>query len=107
MKYLLIFLLMVMILSFTAVAAPLKSKVYIVKTLNRAEGIKALIKESPLPDLKVKKVIIKPNFNSDDPFPATTHLDTLKITIKTLKAAGPASITILERSGMGDTEKVL
>lgn len=54
----------------------------------------------PLPDLSGKKVILKPNFNSDDPFPATTHLDTLRFVIRKVKERSPASITILERSGL-------
>ncbi|KPJ64987.1 hypothetical protein AMJ44_11635 [candidate division WOR-1 bacterium DG_54_3] len=82
-------------------------KVYIVKTSNRVEGIQALFEKCGIPDLKDKKVIIKPNFNSDDPFPATTHIDTLKTVIQIIKTTTPESITITERSGMGDTDKVL
>ncbi|MFA4905688.1 MAG: DUF362 domain-containing protein [Candidatus Margulisiibacteriota bacterium] len=87
-------------------AAP-AAKVYVAKTADRAEALKALFQNHPLPDLSGKKVIIKPNFNSDDPYPATTHLDTLRFVIRQVKAADPASITILERSGMGDTDQVL
>ncbi|MBI5698700.1 DUF362 domain-containing protein [Candidatus Saganbacteria bacterium] len=83
------------------------AKVYIVKTADREAGLKALFQNHPLPDLKGKKVIIKPNFNSDDPFPATTHLDTLRFVIRAVKEKSPASLTIMERSGMGDTEEVL
>jgi uncharacterized protein (DUF362 family) len=105
MKYLSLLILLVAIptLAFPAT----KSKIYIIKTTGRIEGIKTLLKQSSLPELKGKKVIIKPNFNSDDPFPATTHLDTLRTVIESLKAHSPASITILERSGMGDTDKIL
>ena len=60
-----------------------------------------------IPNLKDKKVVIKPNYNSDDPFPATTHIDTLKTVIQIVKTTTPESITITERSGMGDTDKVL
>ena len=83
------------------------SKVYIIKTADRIEGIKTLFNEFKIPDLKGKKIVIKPNFNSDDDFPATTHPTTLKTVIELLKAQAPASITIIERSGMGDTQKVL
>jgi len=94
-------------LSVFSVEEPAKVKVYIVKTSNRVEGIQALFEKCGIPDLKDKKVIIKPNFNSDDPFPATTHIDTLKTVIQIIKTTTPESITITERSGMGDTDKVL
>jgi len=83
------------------------SKVFLVKTTDRSAGIRLLLKASPLPELAGKKVVIKPNFNSNDPYPATTHLDTLRIVIEMVKEKGPRSITIIERSGMGNTEKLL
>jgi uncharacterized protein (DUF362 family) len=52
-------------------------------------------------------VALKANFNSADPFPASTHLDTLRAIVQTLKNAGASGITLAERSGMGDTEQVL
>ena len=90
-----------------SIEEPAKAKVYIVKTANRVEGIQALFEKCGIPDLKDKKVIIKPNYNSDDPFPATTHIDTLKTVIQIIKTTTPESITITERSGMGDTDEVL
>ena len=83
------------------------SKVYLIRTDDRAAALHSLLKQIDLTGLKGKKIVIKPNFNSDDPFPATTHLDTLKNAIKIVKANSPASITIIERSGMGNTEKIL
>jgi uncharacterized protein (DUF362 family) len=50
-----------------------------------------------------RSVFLKPNFNSADPTPGSTHLDTLRTLIERLKAMGAASITIGDRSGMGDT----
>src|SRR3989344_7071775 len=102
-------LILLLVLSTMAFSAnpPAKSTVYIIKISDRTSGVKALLKEFKLPDLKNKKVIIKPNFNSDDPFPATTHLDTLKTVLEAVKAESPQSVTIVERSGMGETEEVL
>ncbi len=54
-----------------------------------------------------KTVAVKANYNSADPFPASTHIDTLRVIVQTLKEAGPRKITLAERSGMGDTEQVL
>jgi uncharacterized protein (DUF362 family) len=60
-----------------------------------------------LSDYAGKKVAIKANYNSADPFPASTHLDTLKAVVETLKKADAGSITLAERSGMGETADVL
>ena len=53
------------------------------------------------------KVALKANFNSADPFPASTHIDTLNAIIQELNDAGSAGLTLAERSGMGDTRSVL
>jgi uncharacterized protein (DUF362 family) len=52
-------------------------------------------------------VALKANFNSADPFPASTHLDTLRALVTLLQEAGARDITLAERSGMGDTRIVL
>ncbi len=53
------------------------------------------------------KVALKANFNSADPFPASTHIDTLHAIIKKLNEADIADLTLAERSGMGNTRHVL
>ena len=60
-----------------------------------------------LGDYSGKQVALKANYNSADPFPASTHLDTLRAIVENLKGAGASGITLAERSGMGDTEQVL
>ena len=82
-------------------------EVFIFKTTDRATGIPAVLKKFDLSDYAGKHVALKANYNSADPFPASTHLDTLRILIESLKAAGAGSITMAERSGMGNTEEVL
>lgn len=52
-------------------------------------------------------VAIKANFNSADPFPASTHIDTLHAIIEKLNEADIAGLTLAERSGMGNTCHVL
>jgi uncharacterized protein (DUF362 family) len=83
------------------------SEVFILKTTDRATGVPALLSKFNLGDYSGKKVALKANFNSADPFPASTHLDTLRAIMQTLKNAGASGITLAERSGMGDTEQVL
>lgn len=57
--------------------------------------------------LRGKHVALKANFNSADPPPGSTHLDTLRALLKRLQDWGAAKITMVERSGMGDTRQVL
>lgn len=59
-------------------------------------------------DFSGKSVAIKANYNSDDDFPASTHIDTLTSIVKWLKNDAKSSkIVLAERSGMGDTREVL
>jgi uncharacterized protein (DUF362 family) len=83
------------------------SEVFVLKTTDRATGVPALLSKFNLGDYSGKQVALKANFNSADPFPASTHLDTLRTIVQTLKNAGASGITLAERSGMGDTEQVL
>lgn len=84
-----------------------KTKVALIKTADRAAGIKRsiqLLEENPV---RGKRVLLKPNFNTADPFPASTHNDTLIHLIAELKEMGAKTITIGERSGPPDTADVL
>ncbi|WP_414468759.1 DUF362 domain-containing protein [Methanobacterium sp. ACI-7] len=54
-----------------------------------------------------KSIALKANFNSADPFPASTHIDTLRYIIKNINENGIDEITLAERSGMGNTRNVL
>jgi uncharacterized protein (DUF362 family) len=82
-------------------------EVFILKTVDRAIGVPALLNKFDLGSYAGKQVALKGNFNSADPFPASTHIDTLRAIVATLKAARSSEITLAERSGMGDTEQVL
>ena len=84
-----------------------KAKVYIIKTDDRNYGINNLAEQFNLDKLSGNDLAIKANFNSADPFPASTHIETLKQVIKNLNEKGIYDITMAERSGMGNTENVL
>lgn len=66
------------------------SKVYVIKTVDRDSGIRELMKSLDAGNLSGKKVAIKANYNSADPFPASTHPDTLGAIIDVLKETGVA-----------------
>jgi uncharacterized protein (DUF362 family) len=72
---------------------------------NRFKGVKRLLDEF---DLATEgTVALKANYNSDDPFPATTHPDTLRALIDGIKNMSSGEIVMAERSGMGRTRTVL
>jgi len=84
-----------------------KNKVSLVKTSDRKSGVKRVIELLGINPLKGKDVLLKPNFNTADPFPGSTHNDILTHLILHLKNMGAKSITIGERSGPPDTASVL
>ncbi len=86
---------------------PSVSHVAFVKTTDRAAGIKRAIDLLGVEKFRGKDLYIKPNFNSSDPTPGSTHQDTLVALLRQLKARGAGPLTIGERSGMGNTREVL
>lgn len=83
------------------------SSVVLVKTADRLEGIRRGIAAVGFPAAQGKRVVIKPNFNSADEFPASTHLDTVAALIAQARAAGASAVVVADRSGMGDTRQVM
>ncbi len=83
------------------------TKISIVKTHDRAAGVKRSIDLLDINPIKGKEVLLKPNFNSADAFPGSTHNDTLLNLIRHLKTMGARSITLGERCGPGSTARVL
>lgn len=93
------------VLARTARAAA--SPVCLIRTTNREDGIQRGLAALGLPAVRGKRVIIKPNLNSADPFPASTHPDTLSALVRRFQAAGAGQIIVADRSGMGNTRKVM
>jgi uncharacterized protein (DUF362 family) len=83
------------------------SPVFVIRTTDRADGIRRGLAALGVPAAGEKRVVIKPNLNSGDPFPASTHMDTLGLLIQHFQAAGARDITVADRSGMGDTRRVM
>lgn len=84
-----------------------KTIVALVRTRNRAEGIGRAVGLLGTNPVKGKAVLLKPNFNTADEFPGSTHNDTLEHLIVKLKAMGAKTITLGERSGPPDTADVM
>ncbi|HEX9976893.1 MAG TPA: DUF362 domain-containing protein, partial [Dehalococcoidales bacterium] len=77
------------------------TKIALVHTADRAEGARRAISLLAVNPVRGKAVVLKPNFNSADPAPGSTHNDTLRGLVLTLKEMGTRSITLAERSGPG------
>jgi uncharacterized protein (DUF362 family) len=75
-----------------------RSRVSLVKTVDRQEGVKASIRALGVNPVKGKAVLVKPNFNTADAAPGSTHNDTLVALVEELWALGAQSISLGERS---------
>jgi uncharacterized protein (DUF362 family) len=83
------------------------SKIALVKTADRAVGVRESMKLLEFPSMKGKNIFIKPNFNTADPCPGSTHNDTLAQLVKEIHERGAEEIVLGERSGPPDTEEVM
>jgi uncharacterized protein (DUF362 family) len=82
-------------------------EVFLVGSSDREAAVRSLFNQIDLAGFSGKSVALKANFNSADPFPASTHPDTLKAIVNVLKEAGVKEVALAERSGMGDTRETL
>jgi uncharacterized protein (DUF362 family) len=74
------------------------SRVALVNTTDRNEGVKGSLKALGINPVKGKDVLIKPNFNTADTPPGSTHNDTLAALVGEFWAMGAKSISLGERS---------
>ena len=85
----------------------MKTTVALINGSDRKDGVKRALRALGINPVTGKNVLLKPNFNTADPFPASTHNDTLTALIEELKKMGCRRITIGERAGPPDTADVL
>ncbi len=86
---------------------PRRSRVALVATGDRKHGVTQVLKLLDLSGVKGKKVVIKPNFNSADDTPGSTHNDTLAQLVTELHERNARSITLGESSGPPKTQGVM
>jgi len=89
------------------VLMPRRSRVALVRTSDRKRGIADALKLLDLRGVAGKRVVLKPNFNSADDTPASTHNDTLTQLVTELNERGARSITLGESSGPPVTKSVM
>lgn len=82
----------------------------LVRTRDRRAGMRAAVallglgQRSPFAG---KAVVLKPNFNSADPYPGSTHSEMLAALVEWLRERGARSVAVADRSGMGNTRRVM
>lgn len=74
------------------------SPVALVKTESRKHGVQASLRALGLNPVKGKNVLIKPNFNTADVTPGSTHNDTLAALVEETWGMGAKSVRLGERS---------
>jgi uncharacterized protein (DUF362 family) len=85
----------------------LVGRVAMVRTTDRAEGARRALELLGTNPVEGKSVFLKPNFNSADPAPGSTHGELLRALVEELLQMGADRLTIGDRSGMGDTRWVM
>ena len=83
------------------------TQVAFVKTRDRAEGVRRALDLLGLNPVSGERVLLKPNFNSADPTPGSTHNDVLRALVEALWEMDARAITVADRSGMAITREVM
>lgn len=74
------------------------NRVAFVRTSDRKQGVKGALGALGINPVKGKEVLIKPNFNTADVCPGSTHIDTLVAIVDELWGMGAKSVSLGERS---------
>ena len=83
------------------------AKIAFVKTRDRATGVRRAIELLGINSIRGNPVLLKPNLNSADAASGSTHPDVLRTLVTELYNLGAQTITLADRSGMGDTRAVM
>jgi uncharacterized protein (DUF362 family) len=75
-----------------------KSQVVFFQTQDRKQGVQTILKALKGNPIKGKKVLIKPNFNTADPTPGSTHNDTLVALVEEVWKMGAKTVSVGDRS---------
>lgn len=81
------------------------TKVALVSTTDRGGGVGRAIDLLGLKSFHNKSIVLKPNFNTADPAPGSTHNETLRSLILALQQMGAKQITLAERCGPGNSTR--
>ncbi|MFW6115984.1 MAG: DUF362 domain-containing protein, partial [Chloroflexota bacterium] len=79
----------------------------LIRTPDRVTGVRRALNLLKAEGPAGGRVLVKPNYNSADPPPGCTHIDVLRTLMEWLGEHPTDSIVLAERSGMGETRRVL
>ena len=82
------------------------TKIAVVSTKDRVYGVNKALELLGINPFNNKNVVFKPNFNTADPPPASSSMETIRGLLLRLKEMGAKSITIAERAGPAKTSEV-
>ena len=82
-------------------------KLAFVRTRDRSAGVRQALDLLGMNPVQGKDILLKPNYNSADPAPASTHTDTLRALIEWMQSMGAQQITVADRSGQGNSRNVM
>ncbi|MFX0074308.1 MAG: DUF362 domain-containing protein [Candidatus Hermodarchaeota archaeon] len=82
------------------------TKIAVVSTSDRTYGVNKSLDLLGTNPVKGKNVILKPNFNTADPPPASSSMETVRQLVLKIKEMHAESITIAERAGPAKTSEV-
>ena len=88
-------------------AEPGQAQIALVRTTDRAHGVQRAIELLGINPVRGNQVLFKPNLNSADPPPGSTHPDVMRAILVALNDMGAQAVTLGERSGMGSTRQVM
>jgi uncharacterized protein (DUF362 family) len=83
------------------------AEIFIAGAPDRRGGVQRVLGEMDLSGFSGSEIALKANYNSADPPPASTHIDTLDMLSTAILSEKPKRLTLVERSGMGNTRSVL
>jgi len=82
-------------------------RVVLVRTTDRAAGVRRALELLQPPSFQNKRVFIKPNYNTGDPAPAATDPAVLEALVQVVQADSASQITVGDRSGMAETRSAM
>lgn len=82
-------------------------RVVLIKTTDRAAGVRQAIELLQSPGFSGKRVFIKPNYNTGDPAPASTDPVVLETLVQEIQGSGASQVLVGDRSGMAGTRSAM
>jgi uncharacterized protein (DUF362 family) len=82
------------------------ARVFVAVGADRKASTRKVVDAFGLPEVAGKTVLVKPNFNTADPTPGSTHTDTLETVVRMVEKGGPKAVMVGDRSGPANTREV-